>query len=160
MLFFFLAHRVTAWHDPVHELITRVALQSLPPSMRQHWAAEFSKLTSRYCLYPDIYHNAEPAEKTRMKAFCEVGGRPIHNVTWKRAEDIQSLEYLLRNVADGMRSGDGAAAAQYAGTLAHFHRRQHLSGARAHSAEFAAQLDAGFAASTGWEGGHPVAHSD
>jgi YVTN family beta-propeller protein len=120
LLFFFLARSVMAWHDPVHELITRVALQSLPPSMRRHWAAESTKLTSRYCLYPDIYHNAEPAEKARMKAFCEVGGRPIHNVTWKRGEDIQSLEYLLRNVADGIQSRDSEAAAQYAGTLAHF----------------------------------------
>jgi hypothetical protein len=101
--FFLLAHSVVAWHDPVHELITRVALQSLPLSLRQLWAKESSNLTSRYCLYPDIYHNAEPAEKTRMKVFCEVGGRPIHNVTWKRGEDIQSLEYLLRNVADGTR---------------------------------------------------------
>ena len=108
-----------AWHDPVHELITRVALQSLPPFMRQLWAKESSNLATRYCLYPDIYHNAEPAEKARMKVFCEVGGRSIHNVTWKRDEDIQSLEYLLRNVAEKIRSGDSAAAAQFAGTLAH-----------------------------------------
>ncbi len=120
LLFLFLAPVANAWHDPVHELITRVALQSLPPYMRQLWAGEASNLSSRYCLYPDFYHNAEPAEKTRMKIFCEVSGRPIHNVTWKRSEDIQSLEYLLGKVADSIRSRDPEAAAQYAGTLAHF----------------------------------------
>jgi hypothetical protein len=120
LAFFFLASTLWAWHDPVHELITRAALQSLPQALRQQWTAEASNLTRRYCLYPDIYANADPAEKARLKIFCETGGRPIHNVTWKRAEDLQSLEYLLRNVSDGIRSRDGATAAQYAGTLAHF----------------------------------------
>ena len=114
------ASSLVAWHDPVHELITRAAFQSLPQALRQQWAAEAPQLTARYCLYPDIYANAEPAEKTRLKLFCEVGGRAIHNVTWKRAEDLQSLEYLLRNVSDAIRSRDSATAAQYAGTLAHF----------------------------------------
>jgi hypothetical protein len=108
-----------AWHDPVHELITRAAIQSLPQALQQQWAAEIPQLTGRYCLYPDMYANADAAEKARLKLFCEVGGRPIHNVTWKRAEDLESLEYLLRNVSDHIRSRDSATAAQYAGTLAH-----------------------------------------
>ena len=86
------ARGLMAWHDPVHELITRVALQSLPLELRQRWASELAKLTARYSLYPDIYHNAPAEERTRMKVFCEVGGRPIHNVTWKRSEDLESLE--------------------------------------------------------------------
>ena len=71
---FLLAFTLMAWHDPVHELITRAAFQSLPERVRQQWAAEAPQLISRYCLYPDIYANAEPAEKTRLKLFCEAGG--------------------------------------------------------------------------------------
>ncbi len=108
-----------AWHDPVHELITRAAMQSLPAEMRQQWSTEYESLATRYCLYPDIYHNAEPAEKSRMKLYCEVSGRAIHNVTWKRAEDLESLEYLLRNLAAAIQVHDTINAAQYAGTLAH-----------------------------------------
>ncbi len=55
-----------------------------------------------------------------MKAFCEVRGRPIHNVNWRRGEDLEAIEYLLRNIAAAIRSGDAALAAQYAGTMAHF----------------------------------------
>ena len=40
-------------------------------------------------------------------------------MTWKRAEDIESLEYLLSNLVEKIRSRDVGAAAQYAGTLAH-----------------------------------------
>jgi hypothetical protein len=63
-----------AWHDPVHELITQAAIQSLPQALQQQWAAEIPQLTGRYCLYPDIYANADAAEKARLKLFCEVGG--------------------------------------------------------------------------------------
>ena len=108
-----------AWHDPVHALITRAALLSLPPEMRQFWGAESDPLITRYCLYPDEYHNAPPERKAAMRPYCEVKGRAIHNVTWKRAEDIESLEYLLGKLVDNIRSRDIAAAAQYAGTLAH-----------------------------------------
>jgi hypothetical protein len=95
---FLLALSLMAWHDPVHELITRAAIQSLPQALQQQWAAEIPQLTGRYCLYPDMYANADAAEKARLRLFCEVGDRPIHNVTWKRAEDLESLEYLLRCV--------------------------------------------------------------
>jgi len=120
LLLLFAVGGLTAWHDPAHGRITRAALLSLPPAARQQWAAESDRLISRYCLYPDIYGGAKPDEKARMKIFCEVAGRPIHNVTWKRAEDLQSLEYLLRNIIESIRSGNSVAAAQYAGTLAHY----------------------------------------
>jgi YVTN family beta-propeller protein len=107
------------WHDPVHALITRAALFALPLEMRQFWSAETDRLIARYCLYPDEYHGAAAERKAAMRPYCEVKGRPIHNVTWKRAEDIESLEYLLANLVEKIRSRDVAAAAQYAGTLAH-----------------------------------------
>jgi hypothetical protein len=108
-----------AWHDPVHALITRSAVMSLRVEMRQFWGAETEHLITHYCLYPDEYHGATAARKAAMRQYCEVKGRPIHNVTWKRAEDIESLEYLLSNFVEKIRSRDVAAAAQYAGTLAH-----------------------------------------
>src|SRR3954447_11128041 len=108
-----------AWHDPVHALITRAALLSLRPEMREFWVSETNNLIARYCLYPDEYYGANAERKAAMRPYCEVKGRPIHNVTWKRAEDIESLEYLLGNLVEKIRSRDVAGAAQYAGTLAH-----------------------------------------
>ncbi len=108
-----------AWHDPVHALITRAAVLALPLEMRHFWGAETDRLIARYCLYPDEYHGAAAERKAAMRPYCEVKGRPIHNVTWKRGEDIESLEYLLGNLVEKIRSRDVAAGAQYAGTLAH-----------------------------------------
>ena len=110
---------IFAWHDPVHALITRAALLSLPTEMRRFWGAETKDMITRYCLYPDEYYGATPERKAAMRPYCEVKGRPIHNVTWKRDEDIESLEYLLGNLVEKIRARDVAAAAQYAGTLAH-----------------------------------------
>jgi hypothetical protein len=108
-----------AWHDPVHALITRAALLSLPAEASQFWGVESNRLATRYSLYPDEYYNASAERKAAMRPYCEVKGRAIHNVTWKRAEDIESLEYLLGKLVDSIRSRDVVSAAQYAGTLAH-----------------------------------------
>jgi hypothetical protein len=108
-----------AWHDPVHALITRAALLSLPAEMSQFWGIESDRLVTRYCLYPDEYYNASAERKAAMRPYCEVTGRAIHNVTWKRADDIESLEYLLGRLVDSIRARDVVGAAQYAGTLAH-----------------------------------------
>jgi hypothetical protein len=108
-----------AWHDPAHARITRAALLSLPPEMRQFWGAETDNLITRYCLYPDAYYGATAERKAAMRPYCEVNGRPIHNVTWKRGEDIESIEYLLGKLVERIRLQDVAATAQYAGTLAH-----------------------------------------
>lgn len=114
------AGSLPAWHDPVHARITRAALRSLPPGMQRQWAAEADQLISRYSLYPDIYANASPEERASIQTYCEVAGRPIHNVTWKHAEDTASLEYLLDHLVAAIRSGNASAGARYAGTLAHF----------------------------------------
>ena len=108
-----------AWHDPAHALITRAALLSLPAEMRQSFGDQTDALITRYSLYPDEYHGASGERKTAMREYCEVNGRPIHNVTWKRAEDLESLEYLLGKLIDRIRARDVAAMSQYAGTLAH-----------------------------------------
>jgi hypothetical protein len=117
---YFLAASVSqAWHDPVHALITRAAIESLPMQMRQFWGKETDPLIARYCLYPDEYHNASADRRAVMQPYCEVNGRAIHNVTWTRGEDIESLEYLLVRLVKNIQSRDVEAAAQYAGTLAH-----------------------------------------
>src|ERR1051325_8936234 len=109
----------SAWHDPAHAVITRAALLSLPAEMRQSFGDHTDALIARYTLYPDEYHGASSERKTAMREYCEVNGRPIHNVTWKRAEDLESLEYLLGKMIDRIRTRDVAGMSQYAGTLAH-----------------------------------------
>ena len=42
-----------AWHDPVHSLVTRAAIESLSAEMRRFWGTETDPLIARYCLYPD-----------------------------------------------------------------------------------------------------------
>ena len=109
-----------AWHDPVHARITRAALGSLPPNMQTPWNAEAERLAVEYSLYPDAYHNAPPETRAAMRRFCEVQGRPIHNVTWNPKQDIESLEYLTKGIVEGMRAADTDTAVKYAGVLAHF----------------------------------------
>jgi hypothetical protein len=109
-----------AWHDPVHARITRAALRSLAPDMQRKWEAQAERLILEYSLYPDAYHNAPAETRAAMRPFCEVRGRPIHNVTWNRKEDAESLEYTMSGIAAGMRAADPEAAAKYAGVLAHF----------------------------------------
>ena len=81
-----------AWHDPVHALITRAALLSLPAEASQFWGVESDRLITRYSLYPDEYYNASAERKAAMRPYCEMKGRAVHNVAWKRAEDIESLD--------------------------------------------------------------------
>jgi hypothetical protein len=80
-------------------------------------------LIGTYCLYPDIYGGLKIRSKQRaaMRVHCEKpDGEPIHNVTWRKDADFASLEYVLRGMLEGLRSGNIPAAAQYAGVLAHF----------------------------------------
>jgi len=109
-----------AWHDPVHARITRAALRSLPPAMQQVWAAQSDRLILEYSLYPDAYAHVTAETREAMRRFCEVRGRGIHNVTWDRREDIESLDYLRDGIVASLRSGDAEAAAKFAGVLAHF----------------------------------------
>ena len=99
--------------------MTKAALLSLTAEMSQFWAPERLNLITTYSLYPDMYHNAPAERKAAMREYCEVRGRPIHNVTWKRNEDIESIEYLLGKLIEKIRSREVSGAAQYAGTLAH-----------------------------------------
>jgi hypothetical protein len=110
---------VPAWHNPVHQMITAAALRSLPAGLFAFWGAEGDRMAAEYSLYPDEYHNAPPARQAEMRPFCEVNGRRIHNVTWNRRQDLESLDYLRRNIAAAVRAGDARSAARYAGTLAH-----------------------------------------
>ncbi len=108
-----------AWHDPVHARITRAAYGSLPPAMQQPWKAQAERLAKEFSLYPDWYHNAPPEIRADMRRFCEVRGRAIHNVTWNREQDIESIEYLTAGIVTGMRTGEVDAAVKFAGVLAH-----------------------------------------
>ncbi|MCI0418573.1 MAG: hypothetical protein L0312_05015, partial [Acidobacteria bacterium] len=108
-----------AWHEP-HATMTRAAISSLPKAMRQTLGAEAENLSEVYCWYPDRYRNAGSLERTAMRVYCEKpDGKIIHNVTWRRQEDLESLEYLLNRIIAHIRQGEPTKAAQYAGTLAH-----------------------------------------
>jgi hypothetical protein len=114
-----LAAAGAAWHEP-HISITRAAIEALPASVRGLLAGEAENLAQLYSFYPDRYRNASPAEREYMSRFCELpGGRQIHNVTWDKAQDVQSVEYLFGGILAGLRAGESADVARYAGTLAH-----------------------------------------
>lgn len=108
------------WHDPVHQMITRAALASLPAAAQERFGAETTALVRKYCVYPDMYPH-QTAARAGMRRFCEMpDGRPIHNVTWTIEDDLSAIEYSLSGMIEGFKTRDLAAAAQHAGVLAHF----------------------------------------
>ena len=110
-----------AWHNPVHEQITRRALGSLPAWMQDQWAPFADRLAREYSLYPDRMQRAQGAELSRLRLYCiKPDGKPIHNITWEPEDDLKSLAYSLNGIIQGMRTGDMEAATQHAGVLAHF----------------------------------------
>ncbi len=109
-----------AWHTPVHQMMTAVALSALPAEARQQWGGEAAKLAEDYSLYPDTYANISEDERQKIRPFCEWNGVRIHNVSWNRAQDLAMLGYLRKSIKASLEAGDIHAAAQYAGTLAHF----------------------------------------
>ena len=120
-----------AWHTPPHQQITRAALDTLPNALQEKLGLEKDVVIWINCMYPDRYRglaqqgpetdpNPGPRDRARLKPYCEMpDGRPIHNVTQNRAEDIASFEHLLRSIGDRFRRNDVTAAACYMGTLAH-----------------------------------------
>jgi hypothetical protein len=114
-----LAVRCFGWHEP-HVTMSRAALQSLPEAVRHFVATEAGNISEVYSFYPDRYRNASPPEKAFMERFCVLpDGRQIHNVTWNKAADAASVEYLFEGMIASLFAGDSTAMARYAGTLAH-----------------------------------------
>jgi len=110
-----------AWHDPVHEAITRCAVGSLPAAMQRKWAPVLDQLARRYSLYPDLIHGAHEPDLSAMRPYCiKPDGKPIHNITWQPEDDLRSLTFSLNGIVEAMRAGDVEKAAQHAGVLAHF----------------------------------------
>jgi hypothetical protein len=110
-----------AWHDPVHELITRSAFASLPASMQRVWAPFADELAREYSLYPDHFRGAKEADLARLRPYCvKPDGKPIHNVTWEPPDDLKSLEYSLEGIIRAIRAHKIDVATQHAGVLAHF----------------------------------------
>jgi hypothetical protein len=111
--------RLPAWHMPVHRMITAAAIRTLPAGMRAEWGEELDRLAASYSTWPDIFAgNTSRVEE--LRPYNEVNGRAIHNVTWNRREDLESLEFLRRSIAAAVREHDFRKAAIFAGTLAHF----------------------------------------
>ncbi len=89
--------------------------------MQSRWAAEAEQLAALYSLYPDYFGSGTESQRSELRIYCvKPDGKPIHNVTWKRGEDLESLEYALNGIIAGLRKRDAASAARYAGVLAHF----------------------------------------
>ena len=108
------------WHHPVHQMMTRAAIASLPVSAQDRFGAEKTPLAQTYCVYPDMYP-FRSATQPDIRRYCETpDGRPIHNVTWTIDDDLSAIEYSLSGMIEGLKSRDLAAAAQHAGVLAHF----------------------------------------
>jgi len=133
-----------AWHTPPHQQITRAAIDSLPAAMQKRLGAEKETLIIVNCMLPDRFRalgNADPnahlepawlaeiTPRTRenfqrirdeMKVYCEMpDGRPIHNVTQNRQEDLASIEHLFNAIIAEIRRDNRVGAAKYMGTLAH-----------------------------------------
>jgi hypothetical protein len=109
------------WHGPVHDMITRAAIRSLPPDMRAQLAAHERMLAEWYSIYPDAYRGMDDEKQTAMQPYCETAaGRPIHNVTWRMREDLGALEHSLHGMMEALKSGQTEAAAKHAGVLSHF----------------------------------------
>jgi hypothetical protein len=118
---FLLGLPCAAWHDPVHAMITRNALSSLPEWMQQKWAAFADPLARDYSLYPDRMYGAKEPDLSRLRPYCvKPDGKPIHNVTWEQADDVKSLEFSLNGIIRAMRGGKIEIAVRHAGVLAHF----------------------------------------
>lgn len=108
------------WHHPVHQMVTRAAILSLPPAIQQRLSAEKAALIQTYCVYPDLYPY-RTANQPDIRRYCETAdGRPVHNVSWNIDDDLRTLEYSLSGMVEGLKSRDLAAAAQHAGVMAHF----------------------------------------
>lgn len=119
LLFCLLANPCFGWHDP-HITISRAAIDSLPLILRQMLAGEGVNIAELYSFYPDRYRNAAPMERAFMKRYCELpGGKQIHNVTWDKTFDVETVQYLFEGMVESLRAGDASALARYAGTLAH-----------------------------------------
>ncbi len=108
------------WHHPVHQMVTRAAILSLPPATQQRFGSEKTALIQTYCVYPDLFP-FRSASQPDIRRYCETPDeRPIHNVSWNIDDDLRSLEHSLSGMVEGLKSRDLAAAAQHAGVLAHF----------------------------------------
>jgi hypothetical protein len=120
-----------AWHTPPHQQITRAALDSLPTPLQEKLGLEKDMIIWVNCMYPDRYRglaqegperdpNPGPRNRAEMKRYCEMpDGRPIHNVTQQREEDLASFEHLLQSIIADVRRNQMTDAARYMGTLAH-----------------------------------------
>jgi hypothetical protein len=80
------------------------------------------ELIHNYCHYPDLYDPAGDVKRAAaLRVYCvKPDGKSIHNVTWQRQEDTESLEYLLKGMVSSLGADRLREAAQYAGVLAHF----------------------------------------
>lgn len=120
-----------AWHTEAHQRITFAAVHSLPAGMQERLKPESESLIKVYCMYPDRYrelsrpgpdlkNNPGPNDRSVMRVYCEKpDGKLIHNVTWNRQEDLDSITYLLNGIIAEIRRDNRAGGAQYMGTLAH-----------------------------------------
>lgn len=111
-----------AWHGSAHRQITRAAVLSLPAAMQQAWNGEKQMIIEDYCMLPDKFRTYDESYKLdQLPVFCKKpDGKRIHDVTWNRADDLASIEYLMNGIIAGMREGNIVSAAKYAGVLAHF----------------------------------------
>lgn len=114
-----------AWHNAPHYQITRAAVLSLPDSFQELWGLEKENLIYAYCMLPDHFRNHvnrnNEAGWKPMEPYCvKPDGNKIHNITWDRAEDLASLEYVMHGIISGLRNHDAEDSAKHAGVLAHF----------------------------------------
>lgn len=111
---------VLAWSMPVHRALTAAAIRTLPSADRAAWGVELDRLAQDYCTYPDLYAGLTGPRHDELRPYNEIDGRPVHNITWNRRDDLETLARLRRSIAEAAAKGDYRRAGLYAGTLVHF----------------------------------------
>ncbi len=93
----FLSSPSFSWNDRPHEQITQAAILSLPLDFQHKLGPEEKELIHNYCHYPDLYDPAGDVKRAAaLRVYCvKPDGKSIHNVTWQRQEDTESLELVV-----------------------------------------------------------------
>lgn len=120
-----------AWDAAPHRLMTRAALDSLPPAVIARFGAEARNIPETYCLLPDRYveiaqfgfarNSPGPRTAEELRPYCvRPDGRAVHSATFDRDDDLGTLIYLFERMLTAAGGKKPKDMAMYAGVLAHF----------------------------------------
>ncbi len=109
------------WGD-AHTVITRAALETLPPADAALLGKERAPLGAGYCLIPDWVYKKDGNERfvwdfTGRESYS--GRFENFHLPWDAASNYEMLEYYIRHAVASFKTNDAASAARHLGVLAH-----------------------------------------